>query len=207
MLIEPLYFAHPVVGDAAGKTPDEIAAIVAANLQRAHRWLGWLVPLLPDVAIRCSWLGYVASLPETPELRERGLRDDDSEVATCTGIVLCGGRLSSGMRRAITTMANTPSTNGVICDAIDQLDHERARYDGDGDPGCRIRCLKCRLRAVQQPLQRRYVLDLLDLGAEPPASLRGMPTGPWLRDRLTHARITGSNGPTTAQTWLTPMQG
>jgi hypothetical protein len=198
-----LYLAHPVVGDATGLTFEEIAALIKRNLDRASRWLGWIVRHTDDVAIRCSWLGYISALPETPELRERGLRDDDSEAATCTGIVLCGGRLSSGMRRGVKTLLSAQGPHAsVLKEIAAQLDHESARYTGDGDPGCVSGCLKCQINRLRVEVTRpRYVLDLLDLGDEPPLQWTAEQSRSVLQARLTFARTNGTNGPTTEQRW------
>lgn len=181
---EALYLAHPVVGDATGLSPEQIAERVKENLARASRWLAWLVYNIDDVAIRCSWLGYIMSLPETPEMRERGLRDDDSEAATCTGIVLCGGYLSSGMRRGVKTLLDTG----------EQVTRTSA------DVRRELAKLTEAIPENWPNFQSRYVLDLLDFGSEPPEWSPAM-SRDVLRRRLEIARTTGSNGPTTEMCW------
>lgn len=84
-----LYLAHPV------SAPN--AAGIAENLARARRWLRWLVDHTAH-AICCPWLPYVEVLPDDSDAnRARGLRDDLAILERCDAIVLCGGRLSSGM--------------------------------------------------------------------------------------------------------------
>lgn len=208
MTIHPhgLYLAHPVVGDATGLNEAQIAERVKENLARASRWLAWLVYNIEDVAIRCSWLGYISILPETPEMRERGLRDDDSEAATCKGIVLCGGYLSSGMKRGAKTLLNAaPSATTLLRSFVRTgvVEHRAARYVGDGDPGCVGSCPACAAESVlggSLAAARPYVLDLLDLGPEPP-DWTPEASRDVLRRRLEIARTTGSNGPTTEMHW------
>lgn len=74
---------------------------VRANLQRALRWLAWLRKSFPETTFIAPWIATVMSLDgdDSPELREAGLVDDCAVVERCDGIVLCGGRISSGMRR------------------------------------------------------------------------------------------------------------
>jgi hypothetical protein len=45
------------------------------------------------------WLPYLQVLPDEGANRERGLRDVCEMVKCCYGIVLVGGRVSSGMQR------------------------------------------------------------------------------------------------------------
>lgn len=72
-----------------------------ANLQRAMRWLAWLRRSFPQDTFIAPWIATVMSLhgDDSPELREAGLVDDCAVVERCDGIVLCGSRISSGMRR------------------------------------------------------------------------------------------------------------
>lgn len=84
------YLAHPV-----GAATD---AEVKANLARARLWLLWLIEREPDIAFCASWLPYLDVLTDDGgPMRARGLRDNCAMVARCDGIVLCGGRVSSGM--------------------------------------------------------------------------------------------------------------
>lgn len=83
------YVAHPV-----GREPER-----AHNLERAQRWFLWLVQTFPDAAFTMPWLPYCLTLEETQSNRDRGIRDDLEALRRCDGIVLCGGRISPGMRR------------------------------------------------------------------------------------------------------------
>lgn len=91
-LVDVVYLAHPV------GAPDRFA--VDANLARAGRWLRWLLEMETDVAIIAPWLAtMLAGVQDdmNPEHRRRGMRDNLATVARCSGIVLVGGRVSSGM--------------------------------------------------------------------------------------------------------------
>jgi hypothetical protein len=116
MTRQVLYVAHPLA-----PTAEDIAAIKALhgqsadsetselrcrqalelNLQRALRWLAWLRKSFPETTFIAPWIATITSLDgdDSPELREAGLVDDCAVVERCDGIVLCGGRISSGMRR------------------------------------------------------------------------------------------------------------
>jgi hypothetical protein len=73
-------------------------AEVKANLARARLWLLWLIEREADYAFCASWLPYLDVLTDdNGPMRARGMRDNCAMVARCDGIVLCGGRLSSGM--------------------------------------------------------------------------------------------------------------
>lgn len=89
-----VYMAHPVgAEDAAG---------VDANLSRAVRWYAYLLKAEPDYAITAPWLAALLARIQddaSPADRERGLRDNAAFAARCDGIILCGGRVSDGMRR------------------------------------------------------------------------------------------------------------
>lgn len=87
-----VYLAHPV-----GAATTEA---VRANLAAAKRWL-WALRCATDWSICAPWIPAVeavldAGVPEAVE-RTRGLADDLAVVERCDAIVLCGGRVSSGM--------------------------------------------------------------------------------------------------------------
>lgn len=80
------YMAHPVAGDVAG------------NLARAHRWLRWLMDCCPDDAVIAPWIpGVVVGDDSDPAQRQRGLLDCAATSARCDGVILVGGRVSTGM--------------------------------------------------------------------------------------------------------------
>lgn len=85
-----IYLAHPVGGDIRG------------NCARARRWLRWLIDAVPEVHWVCPWLPYVDVLDDSvPAHREWAMQADLAVARRCDGIVLCGGRVSDGMRREL----------------------------------------------------------------------------------------------------------
>lgn len=93
-MIDVVYMAHPVgAPDAAG---------VAANVARATRWYRWLLDTEPGRAITAPWLAtLLAGVPDDDANRARGLRDDCAIACRLDGIVLVGGRISTGMRHEL----------------------------------------------------------------------------------------------------------
>lgn len=89
------YMAHPL------GAPDH--AGLEANLNRACRWLAWLRKTYPSVTFIAPWIAAVISGEDDsdPAQREAGLVDADAIVERCDGIVLVGGRISSGMEREL----------------------------------------------------------------------------------------------------------
>lgn len=81
-----------------------------ANIDRALRWLAWLRKSFPETTFIAPWIASVlAGADDTdPAQREAGMADACAVVERCDGIVLCGGRISEGMRR--------------------EMEHGRARY-------------------------------------------------------------------------------
>lgn len=84
-----LYMAHPLGGDVDG------------NLKRAMRWLHWLRRSFPETTFIAPWIAAVlaGASEDDPAQREAGLVDDCAVVALLDGIVLVGGRVSTGMER------------------------------------------------------------------------------------------------------------
>lgn len=82
-----LYVAHPVAGD------------VPANIARALRWLKWLSDGDPSTTYIAPWIAALMAGDDDsdPAARARGLEHDCRVVRRCDGIVLVGGRVSSGM--------------------------------------------------------------------------------------------------------------
>ena len=83
------YVAAPVSGD------------VTANMERALRWLKWLRNSDTANTYICPWIAALLSGEDDadPQARERGLVDCETVAMRCDGIVLVGGRISSGMER------------------------------------------------------------------------------------------------------------
>lgn len=101
-----LYVAHPLAPTTEEVAdydvfPDRHAQALNKNIRLALRWLAWLRASFPEDTFIAPWIATVLSLhgDDSPEWREAGLRDDCATVERCDGIVLCGSRVSSGMRR------------------------------------------------------------------------------------------------------------
>ena len=85
-----VYVGHPLSGNVPGNTAS------------VRTWIRYLIDAEPDVAFVCSWLPYVDVLDDAnPAHRERGLRDCLFVAPMCDGIVLCGDRISDGMRMEV----------------------------------------------------------------------------------------------------------
>lgn len=91
-----LFLSHPVAGDVPG------------NLRRALRWLAYLTATRTE-SIIAPWIaGLMAGEDDSdPKQRERGLQTCVETVRRCDGIILVGGRISSGMRRELDAVRET----------------------------------------------------------------------------------------------------
>lgn len=85
------YMGSPVAGD------------IESNLANAMAWLRFLRTHEPELAIIAPWIAAILSGEDDndPEQRARGLRDCCATASLCAGIVLVGGRISSGMQREL----------------------------------------------------------------------------------------------------------
>lgn len=83
-----IYVAHPLGPDG----PQRVA-----NIERAKRWLRWLVASYSDCAFEIGWLLYAQVLSETQENCARGMKDNERRLEGCDGIILVGGEKSPGM--------------------------------------------------------------------------------------------------------------
>jgi hypothetical protein len=65
------------------------------------RWLSWLRRSFPETTFVAPWIAAVLSGEDDgdPKQREAGLVDADTLIPRLDGVVLCGGRISSGMER------------------------------------------------------------------------------------------------------------
>lgn len=89
-----LYLAHPVA-PRDGET-------IESNLASAESWLSSLQAANPDAAIICPWLTWIRVCHDDDNdilARERGLLRCERAARPCDGILLCGPRISLGMRR------------------------------------------------------------------------------------------------------------
>ena len=82
-------------------TQVRVDAALRANLDRAMRWLSWLRRSFPETTFIAPWIASVLAGDDDtdPARRAAGLIDDCTVIERCDGIVLCGGRISDGMRR------------------------------------------------------------------------------------------------------------
>lgn len=108
-----LYVAHPLapseeaikaIIDLLSDSVDQREAttkIVRQNVKRALCWLDWLRRSFPETTFIAPWIAAIMSGEDDadPKAREAGLVDACAVVERCDGIVLCGGRIPSGMRR------------------------------------------------------------------------------------------------------------
>ena len=112
------YVAHPVAPPCAcGLSHVEFQA-VACNCHMTRLWLKWLWRACPSVTLVCPWLPIVEVVGDDGEgNRERGLRDCEAIARSCHGIILVGGRVSSGMARERAACTFEPSEyGGFECD-------------------------------------------------------------------------------------------
>lgn len=72
---------------------------LVANLQRAMRWLTWLRRSFPDITFVAPWIASCLAGDDDrdPALREAGIADAVALIPRLDGVVLVGGRMSSGM--------------------------------------------------------------------------------------------------------------
>jgi hypothetical protein len=88
-----IYVAHPVSGD------------VKANCDKVLKWLRWLTAADPSRIYIAPWVGEVLAhldmdpIPDT--FYDRVLSDDEEVVRRLDGILLTGGRMSTGMKREL----------------------------------------------------------------------------------------------------------
>lgn len=90
---------------ASGHLPDWGVSIgsvaINLNLQRAMRWLSWLRRSFPGTTFTAPWIASIMAGADDsdPVQRQAGMADNFAIIERCDGIVLCGGRISDGMRR------------------------------------------------------------------------------------------------------------
>lgn len=80
---------------------DRVKLAIRANIDRALSWLSWLRRSFPGTTFIAPWIAAIQSGEDDadPAQREAGLVDCCAVVERCDGIVLVGGRISSGMQR------------------------------------------------------------------------------------------------------------
>ncbi len=117
------------------------AALLRANLDNAMRWLTWLRRSFPAVTFVAPWIASVLAGDDDadPAQREAGLLDADALIPLLAGVVLVGGRISSGMLREseharwisdLTWLGHQPPTD------LYNRTREGARLRDSWAPGC-----------------------------------------------------------------------
>lgn len=78
-----------------------VAQATESNAYRAMRWLSWLRRSFPETTFIAPWIVDILSGADDsdPVQREAGMQGNFAVIERCDGIVLCGPRISEGMRR------------------------------------------------------------------------------------------------------------
>lgn len=88
-----IYVAHPVSGDVRG------------NVDKVCEWLRWLTAADPSRIYIAPWVGEVIAHfdmdPIPAAFYDRVLSDDEEVVRKLDGILLSGGKMSTGMKREL----------------------------------------------------------------------------------------------------------
>jgi len=106
-----LYVAHclrPTEGEilaASRETYPNVPLATMLNARRALAWRLWLRDTFADVTFVAPWIGDIlCGVDDDSEpSRALGMRDNCALVERLDGIVLCGPRISSGMRAEVET--------------------------------------------------------------------------------------------------------
>lgn len=95
------YMAHPV--GAATQLG------VIENVKNALDWLSWLIAHEPDAGFAAPWIPYVNVLDDSDlAARTRGKRDSVASAELHGRVVLCGGKISEGMREELDAVLGVP---------------------------------------------------------------------------------------------------
>jgi hypothetical protein len=110
----PAWRERPGPGDASFE--EVTLGVLLAHLASAQRWLAWLRKRFPETTFIAPWIASVVAGADDadPAQRDAGMVDACAVVERCDGIVLCGRRFSSGMRR--------------------EMEHGRRHHSHVGDP-------------------------------------------------------------------------
>lgn len=90
------YVAHPVTTDARFTLDD--------NLSNVEHWIHWLTLAHPEIVFIAPWVAEVRAFRNEnvdASFYDRVLSDDEEVVRHCDGIILTGGKVSTGMRREL----------------------------------------------------------------------------------------------------------
>lgn len=122
-----IYVAHPVSGD------------VQDNCDKVLKWLRWLTEADPSRIYIAPWVGEVLAHldldPIPADFYDRVLSDDEEVVRRCDGILLTGGRMSTGMKREHSAAVQAhKNIYDLVCfgTAADAEQACNETHDGDG---------------------------------------------------------------------------
>jgi hypothetical protein len=126
-----LYVAHPVrptetefasAEQSISSLPTMTVAI-NRNIKKAMAWLSWLRCSFPETTFIAPWIASTMAGADDsdPQQREAGMADNFAVVERCDGIVLCGGRISSGMRREMEHRWGEPEDGGPFQQVVHDL--------------------------------------------------------------------------------------
>src|SRR5690606_31901635 len=87
------YLAHPL----SAETPEEMES----NRRNAEAWCTWVAKHFRGIIPIAPWVAFSRCLEETPLNRSWGLSMDKEVIRLCEGVILCGGRVSAGMREEL----------------------------------------------------------------------------------------------------------
>lgn len=80
--------------------PQRVQVAIRANIDRALRWLAWPRKSFPETTFIAPWICDILSGADDSDeaQREAGMQGNFAVIERCDGIVLCGPRISQGMR-------------------------------------------------------------------------------------------------------------
>lgn len=122
-----IYVAHPVSGDVVG------------NCNRVLKWLRWLTAADPTRIYIAPWVGEVMAHfdmdPIPADFYDRVLSDDEEVVRKLDGILLTGGRMSTGMKRELAAALDAGKTVFDLCAFAEAADAEQSCAETNGGNG------------------------------------------------------------------------
>lgn len=127
-----LYMAHPVA-----PTAEDLAGL-PGNLANAMLWLAWLRSMFPEVTFIAPWISVIQSLhgDDSQALRDAGLLDDFTVIERCDGIVLCGSRVSPGMRAEVNCGIVSHGIQGNLPGPFNTFEvYDLTGYQPEGESG------------------------------------------------------------------------
>lgn len=123
--------AHRHAGWMGPLTTDEMCKLaLRANIDRAMHWLAWLRRSFPETTFIAPWIASVLAGAAGAQ-REAGMVDACAVLERCDGIVLCGGRISSEMRREMEHGMRSARGPGREIFAVYDMTGDRAYMPSD----------------------------------------------------------------------------